>query len=169
MLSPASVYYVLFILNRSFEFFQGITDSFILDWNRLHLELLLCIIWITHFHLCNITRNINNIVIVVKFNRSDWSVHVHLHKGFVHNENAATIVWGFLFDCMYSGIDVFIRAIENSKLWYYAVPSSVWNRLLIGIVVCPLFTLNKIRIIINHGWPAWESVALRPTIYHILW
>lgn len=31
------------------------------------------------------------------------------------------------------------------------VPSSVWNRLLIGIVVCPLFTLNKIRIIINHG------------------
>lgn len=37
-----------------------------------------------------------------------------------HNENAATIVWGFLSDRVYSGIDVFIRAIENSKLWYHA-------------------------------------------------
>lgn len=49
-----------------------------------------------------------------------------------------------------------------------SVPSSVWNRLLIGIVVCPLFALNKIRIIINHKRVAWESVVVRPAIYHIL-
>lgn len=41
-----------------------------------------------------------------------------------------------------------------------SVPSSVWNRLLISIIVCPLFTLNKIRIIINHD-AAWESVVHR--------
>lgn len=70
------------------------------------------------------------------------------------------LFWSFLSKrVIHFGFDVFICGIINSKLWYHGYTVDGIERLLIGIVVCPLFTLNKIRIIINHGSAAWESVA----------
>lgn len=63
------------------------------------------------------------------------------------------LFWGFLSKRVIVALTSSYVVSATVNCGIVSVPSSVWNRLLIGIVVCPLFTLNKIQIIINHGVP----------------